>query len=114
MRFGVVGIGSTAIDFLVYNALLGGGLGVYLAGGLGFMAGFVNGYFWNSRAVFKKSSPERAARYLLVSLGGLLLTELFLHFFHVQLGWSENVAKLGAVGIVFFWNYLLSSRWAFR
>ena len=114
IQFGLVGVLSTILDFCVYNLLLHAGVGVYLAGALGFLTGFANGYFFNSRYVFQKASSERAVKYLLISLGGLLITEAILHFLHVVAGLGPNVAKLGAVFVVFFWNYFLSKIWAFK
>ncbi|HSI20718.1 MAG TPA: GtrA family protein [Verrucomicrobiae bacterium] len=113
LRFAGVGALSTAIDMLVFNLLLLLNASVYVAGGIGFFAGFSNGYFFNSRYVFKQGSRERYAKYLLVSLGGLLITEIILHLLHVELGMEENISKLVAVGIVFFWNYGLSKFWVF-
>lgn len=114
LRFAAVGGLSTALDFLVYNLFLKVGVGIYVAGALGFFAGFSNGYFWNSRVVFRKASPERYLKYFVISVGGLIITELLLHIFHVNLGLGENTAKLIAVIVVFFWNYGLSSMWAFK
>lgn len=114
IRFGVVGAVSTALDLAVYNLLLKLGVSVYIAGAVGFFAGFTNGYFFNSRYVFANASLDRYIKYLLVSLGGLLLTEFILWLLHGQLHFGTMVAKLGAIAIVFCWNYLLSSRWAFR
>ncbi len=113
LRFAGVGALSTAIDILVFNVLLLTGASVYLAGGIGFFAGFSNGYFFNSRYVFKQGSHVQYGKYLLVSLGGLLITEVILHLFHVEFGLEENISKLVAVGIVFFWNYGLSKVWVF-
>ena len=114
IRFAAVGVLSTALDFLVLNVFLHFGASVYVAGALGFFAGFSNGYLLNSRYVFQQASRERYIKYFIVSLGGLLLTELFLDIFHVRIGWSENVAKAIAVVIVFFWNYGLSKWWVFN
>jgi len=114
LRFGVVGLVSTALDIAVYNLCLRLGISVYIAGALGFFTGFSNGYFFNSRFVFAGASRSRYIKYFTVSIGGLIITELVLRLFHGELNWSANEAKLTAVVIVFCWNYLLSSRWAFR
>jgi putative flippase GtrA len=112
VRFAAVGAVSTAIDLLVYNVLLTLGVHVLLAGALGFFAGFANGYFFNSRYVFQKGGSAQYLKYFTLSVGGLGITELILHFLHEGIG--ENPAKLVAIGIVFFWNFLLSKYWAFR
>lgn len=114
VRFAAVGVLSTLIDIAVLNLLLRAGVHVYLAGALGFAAGFTNGYVLNSRYVFAHASRNSYIRYLLVSLGGLIITELILDFLHLQLGVGVTAAKLVAVGLVFFWNYGLSKVWVFK
>jgi putative flippase GtrA len=109
-----VGALSTIIDLIVYNLLLRAGVHIYIAGAIGFFAGFTNGYFFNSRYVFYRASTERYVKYFLVSLGGLLITEMLLHELHLVLGMGQNPAKLVAVVVVFVWNYLLSKFWAFN
>lgn len=113
LRFAGVGLLSTIIDFGVLNLLLKVGASIYIAGALGFFAGFSNGYFFNSRYVFKAASTARYVKYFVVSIGGLGITELLLDLFHVRLGLGANVAKAIAVVVVFFWNYVLSKFWAF-
>jgi putative flippase GtrA len=114
IRFAGVGALSTIIDFAVYNILLRLGVEVHIAAALGFFAGFTNGYLLNSRYVFSGGSRARYIKYLLVSLGGLVLTEIIIDIAHVRGGLSENIAKLIAVILVFIWNYFLSKFWAFQ
>jgi putative flippase GtrA len=113
LRFAGVGALSTVIDLVILNLLLKVGGSIYIAGALGFFAGFSNGYFFNSRYVFKSASTSRYVKYFVVSVGGLVITELLLDLFHVRLGLGPNTAKLIAVVVVFFWNYGLSKFWAF-
>lgn len=114
VRFAGVGAVSTLVDIAVFNLLLIGDFSAYVAAGVGFFAGFTNGYFMNSRYVFKTWSRGKYIRYLTVSFVGFLLTELIIDLAHYRGGLSENVAKLGAVAVVFIWNYLMSKYWAFR
>ena len=116
IRFGVVGLMSTILDYSVLKLLISQGVGTYLATAIGFLVGCINGYIFNSVLVFKaKYTYVRYIKYLLVSLVGLLFTELivkFLHFSTIKI--SIDVAKLVAVCVVFFWNYLMSRVWAFK
>lgn len=114
IRFAAVGLTSTIIDILLLN-LFGLVLNVYIATGIGFVAGATNGYILNSMFVFKKEkSTNRFTKYFLISLSGLALTEVIIHYVHVDFGLRLNAAKLVAVGIVFFWNYGWSKFWAFK
>jgi len=115
--FALVGVVSTVLDFLVLNLCYGPlGLSLPLATALGFLTGLTNGYFMNGHLVFEQGhSAQRYFKYGLISLGGLILTELIVNQLHAHVaGLSVNLAKLAAVFIVFFWNYFWSKTWAFR
>ena len=114
-RFAVVGAVSTALDLLVLKLLLFLGVQIYLATAVGFLTGLVNGFLMNSSWVFNKDvQGDYFFKYGVVSLFGLLWTELIIHYLHVEAGYEALSAKLVAVVIVFFWNYLLSKAWAFK
>ena len=114
--FALVGVLSTTIDLLLFKGLLFLGVWTWLATALGFISGLINGYLLNSAFVFQVNRTViQSLKYSIVSLGGLLITE------GIVLGLSGHShvlspfeAKLVAVGIVFFWNYVLSRRWAFK
>jgi len=113
VRFAGVGVISTAIDILLLNVLTKLGTPEWFAVGVAFLAGTTNGYFMNNALVFaKETSATRYTKYLGVSAGGLLWTELIVHLLRGHLG--LNGSKLVAVVIVFFWNYGLSKVWAFK
>ena len=114
--FALVGVLSTTIDLLLFKGFLFLGVWKWLATALGYSAGLLNGYLLNSAFVFQVNRTViQSLKYGIVSLGGLLITE------GIVLGLSGHShlitpfkAKLVAVGIVFFWNYVLSRRWAFK
>lgn len=116
IRFGSVGASSTLIDLIFYNIFLSWGINIYLATAAAFMIAFVNGYYWNSRYVFKsKRNLTESGKYLIVTALGLGYTEGIIHLLHVR--WAivgPILAKLVAVVVVFFWNYLMSKKWAFK
>lgn len=114
VRFALVGLLNTLIDVLIFKGLIILGVHVLIAGAIGFFAGFLNGYFWNSRYVFYTGSRTSQVRYFVVSGVGLGMNEFFLYLFHTLLGLSDLSAKFIAVGIIFCWNYLMSKRWAFK
>ena len=115
IRFAGVGALNTVLDVAVLKLLTLAGVAVWLATAVGYACGWTNGFFLSSRYVFRtEASGRRYAKYALVSLGGLVLTELIIDFLHVRVFHIELlVAKLAAVVVVFFWNYTLSKLWAF-
>lgn len=77
VKFAVVGVSNTLVDFLVFQ-LLNLALGwSYLAQVIGYGAGILNSYFWNSRWTFKRehdrSAREKAA-FLTVNLVSLAVS----------------------------------------
>lgn len=116
LRFAAVGVLSTTTDLLVYRGLYPALTSIYLAIAIGFFAGLTVGFFLNTRYVFAvERNGTRYFRYALISLGGLLLTEGIIHLLYKEwLLMGALAAKLVAVGLVFFWNYYWSKRWAFQ
>lgn len=120
--YGVVGAVSTVIDLVLLNGshkIMGNTDSLlWLATAIGFVGGTINGYFMNSRWTFKFNTEGQEAKkfsqFAIVSLVGLGLTELIVLSFSLKFGLTKNIAKLIAVGIVFFWNYGANKAWTFR
>ena len=74
LKFALVGVLNTVVDFLVFQ-LLNLTLGwTYLAQVIGDSAGVLNSYFWNSRWTFRKEhqrSAREAAAFVVVNLVSL-------------------------------------------
>ncbi len=74
LKFAVVGVLNTVVDFLVFQ-LLNLTIGwMYVAQVIGYSAGVLNSYFWNSRWTFRKEhkrSAREAASFLVVNLVSL-------------------------------------------
>lgn len=114
--FAGVGLLSTLLDLLFLKLGLALHAPLWLATAIGFSVGLANGYLLNTSFVFQKErSGSSGLKYALISLGGLGITEIIVNLLTV---WHPVLdalqAKLVAVVIVFFWNYILSRLWAFR
>lgn len=121
MRYGVVGLVSTIIDYIIFNLLfyfLGGEQYLWLATGLGFLAGTINGYFLNSRWTFaydtKGKETKKFIQFLIISGVGLLFTEAIVLGLAKVIDLDRNIAKAVAVVVVFFWNYFANKYWTFK
>jgi putative flippase GtrA len=116
VRFAGVGVVSTLSDLTLFKILTVLGVNVYLTTTLGFLLGLSVGFIMNGRFVFKtERTSARYLKYGLISLGGLMLTQIIVHLLHVDFVLlTAFKAKLVAVGIVFFWNYGWSRFWAFK
>lgn len=115
MRFAVVGAIGTTLDYLVLNfSHLSLGLGLYWALTLGFTAGALNNYLLNSLWSFRQPlSWKKLGQFLSVALIGLGLNNGIVFLLNEYWDIHYNAAKLVAIFIVFFWNYLTNRFWTF-
>lgn len=109
IKFGLAGTVGIFIDFgitwlckekLRWNK--------YLSNVIGFSLAVVNNYILNRIWTFKSTNPRWEAefgRFVLLSLIGLGLNNLFLYLFHQKLKMNFYAGKLVATLIVFVWNF---------
>jgi putative flippase GtrA len=139
IKFSLVGVLGTVIDFVLLNLLLyvfGHVLGwsllaqfglngnLLVANTISFGAGVLNNYTWNRLWTFKESRKakkrEQLAKFATVSLVGLLINSLIVLTLaavfssHVSEPLSYNLAKVIATGLVLFWNFGANRFWTFR
>jgi len=122
IKYGMVGALSTVLDFAVFNLsykMLGNNMShLWLATAAGFVFGTVNGYIFNSRWTFsyntKGQELKKFIQFLIVSIIGLLFTELIVLSLANMISLDKNIAKGAAVIVVFFWNYFANKFWTFK
>ena len=118
VKFVIVGILNTAVDFAVLNLLMlatgiVAGLGFSLFKALSFLVAVINSYFWNKHWTFQ-SEREVFLQFLAVSAIGFFLnvgTASFLvNSVGPQFGLTEQLwANAGAAAgtlVVMTWNFL--------
>ena len=140
VKFCIVGLSSTAIDFTVYMTLMeiihldkltrSLDLARPLAQVMAFIPSVTNGFFWHSRWTFRGRPPgsARAAytRYVLVNVIGLginvavltLVAAIVPQSLVAPLSpWLRDpagfVGKLCATSVTVLWNFSASKLWAF-
>lgn len=59
VKFCIVGLSSTLIDFAIYNLCLNAGLLTPIALTFSFMVGLANGFYWNRRWTFRAVGGDR-------------------------------------------------------
>lgn len=113
LRFAVVGVSNTLVDFIVFF-LLEGLIGP-IAQIAGYAAGTANSYYWNRRWTFKTDQPRQKGeltRFLVVNLTVALLTAALLTLLHLFMPvWAAKVL-VTVPGMAL--NYMLSKVWVFR
>jgi putative flippase GtrA len=113
-RFLVVGVGNTAVSFVVYRLLLALGAWYVLAAPLAFAAGAVNGYIFNRRWTFAARDTMRARiLYVVVQLLGAASTSLLVLFFVRVAGTGRVWAYLAALPPVTLAMFVANRVWTF-
>lgn len=120
--FAAVGAANTVIDAGVFAIVVNtldwsSGSFAMAASALGFVAGSVNSYAWNSRVTFDaggRDNVHTVSQFAAVTLGGVVLTSLVFAAIE-QAGVPSGLvmAKLAAVCAGAAWNFVLMRRWVF-
>ena len=58
IKFGLVGVSNTLVNYLVYVIFVALGVHYVIANALGFIISVLNAYFWGSRFVFKEDETK--------------------------------------------------------
>lgn len=124
LRFGIVGIANTALDFALLFLFVNLGLGVVLANILSTGTAFTFSFFVNRSFTFKHTGGNKLKQFILfiiVTLFGLWVLQpiviLAITALLAPFMWDAAlvlfVAKLLATVVSLIWNYLLYSRLIF-
>jgi putative flippase GtrA len=114
VRFLVVGVGNTALSFVVYRLLLALGAWYVIAAPLAFAVGAVNGYIFNRRWTFAARDSMRA-RFLYVAIAaiGAVLSSLLVVLFVRGAGTGKVEAYAAAIPPVTLFMFAANRLWTF-
>ena len=118
LKFGLVGISGTVLDFgityLAKEKLL---WNKYIANSFGFIVAVTNNYTLNRIWTFHNTDPAiglQFSKFVVVALGGLFLNNLILYLLTERVRLNFYISKLGATMLVVFWNFGLNYLYTFR
>jgi putative flippase GtrA len=118
LKFGVVGLSGMAIDFsITWLCKEKFRLNRYLSNSLGFCCAVTTNFLLNRYWTFESNTQPfngQFARFLLVSLTGLLINNLLLYLLVKQIKINFYFLKLIVIGLVFFWNYFANFLFTFN
>ena len=83
----------------------------YVANSIGFMSGCVINYSLNKLWTFNDDNADiinQFARYVTISVGGLLISNLLIYLLTTKMKANFFVAKLSSVVIVSIWNFVMN------
>lgn len=108
------GVLSALVDIGLMQALILGGVGVYLATSVGFAGGLLVNYAYHAKVTFKSATGLQSfVRYLCVVAMNYLLT---LSFVALSLALVDNAlaGKVLSLPVIAVIGFLLSKRWIYR
>jgi putative flippase GtrA len=114
-KFGVVGLSGFAINFGIYDALLG--IGAHSAAAVSFVVSAASNYWWNRHWTFagqKGSFATQGMRFYVVSIAAFGVNQLWLAVFLDWLGWGKRISEVVAILLVMPLNFLGNKLWSFR
>lgn len=131
VKFAIVGVINTAVDFGVLNLLIfftkiSSGIYYSTFKGISFTAAVLNSYVWNRFWTFKDAQEKNPAaqfgKFIIVSLIGFGINvgtaSLIVNVIGPQFGVSEhawaNIGAICATAISWVWNFTGYKFWAFR
>lgn len=118
IKFGLVGLSGTVIDFF-FTWLCKEKLrwNKFISNSIGFILAATSNYVLNRVWTFESDNQQVGREFIsffLVSLIGLLLNNLLLYFFHEKVKLNFYLAKAIAVALVTIWNFLANYLFTFQ
>ncbi|MBE7178587.1 MAG: GtrA family protein [Mucilaginibacter polytrichastri] len=117
VRFGLVGFSGVFIDVgFTWFFREKTRLSKYAASSLGFTIATASNYIFNHYWTFKKNNPAEIlefGRFFIVALIGLGISNVIIYFLSEKLRVNFYIAKIIAIIMVSFWNFLANYFYTF-
>lgn len=118
LKFGIVGLSGTAIDFL-FTWICKEKLkwNKFISNSIGFSIAATSNYILNRIWTFESNNPEVSREYLsffFISSIGLVLNNLFVFLFNEKLKFNFYLSKAFAITLVAIWNFIPNYLFTFR
>lgn len=123
VKFNMVGVVNTAVDFAVFAVLAALGVGDAVAQTFSYSAGMVNSYLMNTRFTFYDQkatnirplfNSKQFIRFFLLNLLVLAVSVALLKILILISGISVLLAKLGVTCATLVLNFIGSRLWVYR
>lgn len=118
IKFCTVGFSGMIVDFgttwLCKEKL---GINKYISNSVGFILAASNNYIWNRLWTFESKTeniPTEYISFLIVSIIGLALNNMFLWIFTDKLNINFYISKVLAIGLITLWNFFMNYFFTFH
>jgi putative flippase GtrA len=116
VKFNLVGIMNTAVDFAVFTLLTFLGMQYLIAQVISYSCGIVNSYLWNKFWTFQQKkgfSSAEVLKFIIVNIVSLGVSLFFLYIFRDKVGLHVLVSKLIATLLAVIVNFAGNKFWVF-
>jgi putative flippase GtrA len=116
LKFGMIGILNTGIDFAVFTVLTLWDVPLLIAQCISYACGVLNSFIMNRTWTFQHRGQYtgQLIKFIAVNLLTLLITYGLMVLFNRYVGWSMLFSKLIATGMSLIVNFAGSRLWVFR
>ncbi|MGV6937620.1 GtrA family protein [Paenibacillus sp. CMM36] len=118
IRFGIVGLVNTGVDYIIFMLLAWAGIPVIVAQIISYSCGTANSYILNSKWTFNKqlsnnTNKGQLPKFIVINLIVLGITSLLLQVLHTGTELPLALGKLIATAVGMIINYIGSRYWVF-
>ena len=116
IKFGMVGVINTLVNWIIFFILNALGMYYILANIIAYILGTVNSYLWNTLWVFKykdKASTETTIKFIILNLIGLGLNTGILYVLVDLCNLNKFIGLVTTTAIVMIINYIVNKLWVF-
>lgn len=116
IKFTIVGFSNTFVTFIFFSItfkILN--LHYLMASSLGYLAGFINSYYWNLRWTFKSNHSNMILlKFVIVNVVALSVNLLIMRLLVEKMAIDEFISQFVAIGIALIVNFGGNNFWTFR
>ena len=117
IKFSIVGVSNTLLNFVIFILLNNIGINYILASIIEYSISIINSYFWNSRLVFKYDNKNKKSiliKFIILNLIGLSINAVLMATLVGVLAIKKIVAMFIVSLLVMCINYILNKIWVFK
>jgi len=122
IKFAIVGVINTAIDWLVYWAIIS----LFsvsaqnlkqIAKAFSFIVSATGSFIMNRKWTFESTNKKiyiEASKFFIISIFGLFANNVIFYFVTAKLKFSDIIGLIFATALIMFWNFFANKYWTFK
>lgn len=117
IRFSIVGVGNTLVNWSIFIILNVFGVYYILSNIIAYIIATINSYIWNSLWVFKYGQGlniNTSVKFFILNLVGLTVNTTIMYILVDILNFNKFIALVIASVFVLIMNYTINKLWVFK